>query len=508
MSELASALSDRLNPVLVKELRQALRGRQFLVGFWTTLCAVTVIGVWVLLSMVRDGELAELGGRFSSTIYGFMAVALLVIVPVMSFFSMAAEWDEDTHDLLTLSGLGPRRIVAGKLSSALVQALLFLCAFGPFLAFSFLLRGVDLVALALSVALALCASLALASLGIALASLARGRFVRVVMLVVLLGAAGYMAFMLIVFTHFAQRESFVDLSQPEQQAAFGLGLLALAVLGGLGFTVACSRLSHAEENRSSGLRAFATGAILAGCGWALWMTRLSRDGEVLVAMTAALCFLAAFTAVFTTTEPEPLGRRSALRMPRSRLVALLLTPFLPGGGRGVLLFWLHLALSGAVLAAGPLLVPSMRHWRDTSWLTFAVLCAYLLGLVLLPAGLAARASRRPRVRVLARVSMALLFLGSTFVPTLIGFFVGSRPLMEMEHGGNLFWVLIEVADGSVGTGAGLGIGIAFVIALLALGINAPRVVRGLGEVLAASRARAELRRRARADEEAHAGAGS
>ena len=37
-------LGDRLNPILIKEVRQALRGKYFLVMFWLTVLVATLAG--------------------------------------------------------------------------------------------------------------------------------------------------------------------------------------------------------------------------------------------------------------------------------------------------------------------------------------------------------------------------------------------------------------------------------------------------------------------------------
>ena len=51
---LLERFSDRLNPVLLKEVRQAMRGRYFKITFWLTLTIATLVGLTVLLVTLTD----------------------------------------------------------------------------------------------------------------------------------------------------------------------------------------------------------------------------------------------------------------------------------------------------------------------------------------------------------------------------------------------------------------------------------------------------------------------
>ena len=66
------------------------------------------------------------------------------IIPYSAYRSLAREREDETWVLLILTGLGPRRILRGKVASFLVQAGLYASAVGPFLLFSYYLNGIDL----------------------------------------------------------------------------------------------------------------------------------------------------------------------------------------------------------------------------------------------------------------------------------------------------------------------------------------------------------------------------
>ena len=137
-------LGDRLNPILVKETRQALKSRQFLITF----ALLLFLGWgWSLLGIAMIGPAASVGTHGGDMFTGYFAILafpLVIVVPFGAFRSLAAEQETRTFELLSITALGPRQIVAGKLGSAVVQMSVYLSAISPCLGFTYLLRGIDL----------------------------------------------------------------------------------------------------------------------------------------------------------------------------------------------------------------------------------------------------------------------------------------------------------------------------------------------------------------------------
>ncbi len=161
-------IGDRLNPILVKECRQALKSRQF-----TGVFALVLLGCWFwsLFGVAMIGPSLNFGGGGAglSLFYGYfmiLAFPLIVIVPYGAFRSLAEERDDRTYELMAITTLRPRQIVSGKLGSALVQMLVYVSAVTPCLGFTYLLRGVEapLILFAL-------AGIVLTSVGLSLAAL-------------------------------------------------------------------------------------------------------------------------------------------------------------------------------------------------------------------------------------------------------------------------------------------------------------------------------------------------
>jgi hypothetical protein len=180
-------LDDRLNPILVKEVRQALRGRYFRWLFWLTLLAATLTALAIVAAETATGNATAFGDVFFLWTFGLMSAAVHGFVPFWAFLSTSAEWDENTYDLLVISNLRPRQIVYGKLLSALIQALLYYSTFGPFLVFAFLLNGVDLYSLIVILIGSVATCVTLSLVGIAASSLASVKVLRI-LLMALFGA--------------------------------------------------------------------------------------------------------------------------------------------------------------------------------------------------------------------------------------------------------------------------------------------------------------------------------
>jgi ABC-type Na+ efflux pump permease subunit len=138
-------LGDRFNPIVVKEVRQALKSRQFVTTFLLLLLAAwagSIFGVSYL------GESIDYGSPAVTFYAGFLfalCTATLVIVPFSTYRSIVEERTETTLELLQITALSPVQIVRGKILSAMVQVMVYYCAIAPFIAFTALLPGFDIV---------------------------------------------------------------------------------------------------------------------------------------------------------------------------------------------------------------------------------------------------------------------------------------------------------------------------------------------------------------------------
>ena len=159
--------SERLNPIVVKEARQALKSRQFTITFTLVLAACWL---WSMLKLALLGPSAYYLSDGRELFFGYyiiLSFATLVIVPFGAFRSLTSEREDRTYELLSITTLRPRQIVSGKLAAAVLQMLVYLSAVSPCLAFTYLLRGIDIPTIVIIVAYTVVADIGI-DIGVAL----------------------------------------------------------------------------------------------------------------------------------------------------------------------------------------------------------------------------------------------------------------------------------------------------------------------------------------------------
>ena len=124
-----SDFPDKLNPMLVKELRQGLRG----LGFVALFIAIQAFLCLILLITSATESQENVGNLISRIILFFFSIAVLVIQPLRGITALSSEIRGNTIDLLCLTKLSAWRITFGKWVSIVSQSGLILTAIIPYL---------------------------------------------------------------------------------------------------------------------------------------------------------------------------------------------------------------------------------------------------------------------------------------------------------------------------------------------------------------------------------------
>ena len=140
-SPLPSELSDRFGPMLVKELRQGLRTKVFLTAF---------IGFQAILLIMVLAAFASHDSNRSATflnaaIWSVLTLMLIVITPLRGQFALEKEIRMGTLELLQITKLDAWRIVRGKWSALMGEAMLYLTAALPYFTLRYFLGGVHIL---------------------------------------------------------------------------------------------------------------------------------------------------------------------------------------------------------------------------------------------------------------------------------------------------------------------------------------------------------------------------
>lgn len=334
-------VADRVNPIVVKEVRQGLRTRVFWVFF--SLMLVGCLAISLFAWAANDG-IADDTGQYAFVAY-FVALGFVqfFVIPYASYRSMAREAEDETWVLLTLTGLGPRRILAGKLASAVLQGALYASAATPFLLFSYFLNGIDLPTIVVGVIVATGYQVFLVAVAVSLATLAESKLVRALLHFVLLGVLlqglGFGIGGAVTLGEVARRAS----SSAEFWLAAGSVLFGVVTTGVLLFESAAARLALPTEDYVRGPRLAYAVQFLGMLGLFLAGWRLSGEAEVLTAASVAVSVYATFVGLFVGSDRDGMAK---LHWATGSRYALLK----PGGYRGLLFVVGLLALATAVLA--------------------------------------------------------------------------------------------------------------------------------------------------------------
>jgi hypothetical protein len=330
-------VGDRLNPILVKETRQALKSRQFTITFGLLL----ICGwVWSILGVAISGSEIWYGAPGADMFYGYyviLAFPLLVIVPFGAFRSLAGEQEDRTYELMSITALSPRQIIRGKLGSAVLQMLIYLSAITPCLAFTYMLRGIDFPTILFFVFYTVLASLGLAVVGLLAGTVTSEKHWQVVLSVFLIaGLLGTFLGSLVLVEEMLSglRGAFTDAEFWQGNAAFLTGCLSYLVLL---FYAAAAQITFPSDNRSSRLRVVMLVQHLLLTGWMAWVWLAWGEEELLIVFMVLIGLHWYVMGMFMTGESPQLSPRVKRRLPQSFLGRVFLTWFNPGPGTGYVL---------------------------------------------------------------------------------------------------------------------------------------------------------------------------
>jgi len=396
-------VADRVNPIVVKEVRQGLRTRVFWIFF--SLMLVGCLFIALFFFAANDG-LGERSGQGAFVAF-FVCLALVqfFVIPYAAYRSMAREAEDETWVLLTLTGLGPRRILSGKLGSSVLQGLLYSSAATPFLLFSYFLNGIDLPTIIVGVCVAGAYQVFLVAVSVSLATLAESRIVRALLHFVLLGTLLFGLGMgitgSVVIGEFAQKFT--------SSSAFWLTAIStffgMLTTGMLLFESAAARLSLPTEDYTRGPRLVYATQFLGGLALFIWGYFASGEGDVLTAASVTLSLYATLVGLFVASDRDGMAKVHWAHGGRFSFLK-------PGGFRGYVMVvglllaavagLLVLAVADGHLSMGPFLVlcaaPAfallmlsmpivIARWiPHPPWQTPAMIRLVFLGLVVLMTG--------------------------------------------------------------------------------------------------------------------------
>lgn len=442
---------ERINPIVVKEVRQSLKSKQFTISFGLTLIAAvgwTLIAV--SLSVPRmyyiPGGMTLLVGYFC-----ILTLPLMVIVPFSTFRSLTAETEDSTFELLSISALSALQIVHGKMASACVQILLYLSALAPCIVLTYVLRGVDLFSILFCLMLTVIFSACETALALLLAAAGRTRMVQnitsvLVLAALLLGCFTWLTLMI--------GEGFDEFSNPPREiylVMFAI-LTILAAAVSLVLHAAAAAIDFPSENHSTPLRLRILGLLGLVLFWSLFAIIASREAEGAIVLLIGTFIVMMVLGALITGEYGVISPRAQRTLPKTFAGRVFLTWLYPGAGLGyVFLVSLFGGLIVTLSCVEFYYASSMDNWfgRDSVVVAGFMLLCYLVIYLGLNRLLLLAVPKTMPARMLASVALlSVILVFSHLLPLVVVYYLNDyRDFAYGWHQAfNIFWSINEALD--------------------------------------------------------------
>ncbi|WP_417734262.1 ABC transporter permease [Rosistilla oblonga] len=339
---------DACNPILVKEARQALKSRQFI---WTF--AVLLLGAWVWsfagTLLMMPGIYYVPGGRaMLMGYYWVLAVPMMLVAPMAANRSLVAEREDGTFEVLSITTLSSYQIILGKLASSVLQLVIYFTALVPCVAFTYILRGIDLPSIGLLIASTFLTSVFMVVVGLFLASIASTRSLQSLLMIAML-----LLVLLAEYLHGVFAVSLMTSGIRNDDTELSVLLLAIFAfyLAVAVFLVVASAscLSPVSENRSTRLRVMMLVLQAVAMFWSVYLMMYAQQQGNRFSVSlfyfpgrASAAFFVIFSAIYWTFmgglmlgESDTLSARVRRDLPKTFLGRVLLTWLNPGPGTGM-----------------------------------------------------------------------------------------------------------------------------------------------------------------------------
>jgi len=421
--------SDWLNPIVVKEVRQVVRGREFNYSFGVSLVAGFAVAFFGAADALTGTGAA---GRWTFlALMGCLTLLGLAVVPLGAYSALRNERMEQTLELITLTALSPRRVVIGKLLAQGVKLATLFAGMAPFIAMSFLLGGIDFVTILVTLAVVFLWSLWASAACLFLSTLLKSRaisglvFGGVALIVFIVFGFGRAAFFFFGGASFAPGP--ISISGADSWWALAIVTTAcLATMINL-VLLAENRLSLATEDRVTPLRVGFLVQFLLIAAWTL--SFIGEPPTVRASAAGALRVIGglhlALVAMFAVTEDLPVPRTVLRRMQSASAWRRMLAILGPGGGRGAIYVLAQMAL---LVAASWLLDP-----RGSSLRWLLTMCGYVCFFTGVPAFLFQILKPSRGTSLHLRLAVLLLLPASMVLPDLIHYLLWRPEVLDLKY---------------------------------------------------------------------------
>ncbi len=436
-------LDDAVNPIVVKEVRQAVHGRFLPSILLAFLCfQLGTLGIYLMSKGTSDINLLE-GASYGEEVFGILIsllfFAAVFCIPIYAAVRMQAERSGHGLALFYISTLSPSRVITGKLGSNLIVTLLLFSACLPYLSFTYFLRGIDLPTVFAALAVGFVASAAGILSAVFLASLQVSKLLK---LLISLAGLGWLITLLSVSLGlaFALRQLGVA-SYFTRSNIWGPTLFSVvicSVLFGLVFVLTVALVTPATANRALPVRRFVTVAWLVLTAGAAVDCFVDGRQDLVTVWGLVIYWFFAVVMLSAICARDQMTQRVASEVPRSQLFRGPAFLWFSGSANGLVWAVVMVALTAAIhLLFNHRLNVEFEELAGPQLGFCAYILSYALLALLLQRGWLSPWVRRSQTWVLALI---LITLFSALLP-MIGFLLSPESVAgSMTFG---LWLILS-----------------------------------------------------------------
>ncbi len=344
-----SDFSDRVSPMLVKELRQGMRAKAF-----TALFLGLQIFLAVMLLSASAASSDQVGSTISGIIFSFFAIAVLVVQPLRGTGALSSEVKGNTIDMMVLTRLSAWRIVFGKWVAIISQSALLLSTIIPYLILRYFLGGMNLIGEVVLLMMIFLTSMALTAVTVGLSGCS-SVIIRSLLPIFGIPVLMIMGLQAMFFIRVGGGSvGFLDafsLATTESRVGVAAYAFAITYLGAYMLSLGASLIAPAAENHALPRRLIAFVLLILIClagfhpqvelWFVMMMTLIVATPATISALTDSAPYVSTITSSFARFGPP------------GRLIGWLLHPTWPSG-----------LLAGLLIAATGLAVVVIHGYLD------------------------------------------------------------------------------------------------------------------------------------------------
>ena len=318
LNAIVRSLDSRMNPIVVKELRQTSRGKFLIVillGFLFLQLTVTGVVSFFTTSATSPGP------TLFMSLFGVLTTASGLLIPAYAGFRLAQERADANVDLLFSTALKPASIIWGKtLSSAIIATLIYSVCM-PFIVMTYLLRGIDLPSAFLLTAISYFIVLLTTQGGILIGCMPANRVVKGIvglfaLFTIFMSLVNGMGFF--VFQNLFSGSDLMTQLMSQRGLWTAFGLFALCIILGIGFfLLSTAFISPASSNRAFIPRVYLTAVWLFSLAVVVVWSEIVGWTDPIIGWMTAMVLVFGWALGISVSERDRVGLRVRQKIPLS-----------------------------------------------------------------------------------------------------------------------------------------------------------------------------------------------